>query len=661
MHDKPLLSVAVPWSLSHYILLDGFHPLYRALFDHTPNNIQLHAWDNVKLYKQLRRNTELRVSLLNHAERIAKQQKDLSRGSIKKNYEESFWPPNILLTRILEGEIEFHHTTPYPSLTRPFIFHCESFAPLLLPFEGQGSSNPRRNEELKDHFSGIFSDPLCLGIFSHIPETLESISAYFDNPTINAKLHASRIGLSRKALGDVSENAGRDLSKPRFLFVICANQNPAVFFERGGHIVLRFWKAFVENKRDGLLMIVCARPNDEGLLEHGVDTDFLRREGGNSIHWAQDLHPNHEINSLIQSSHFFVLPSASLHSASILQAMSLGSIPVVTDIVGTSAYITDEEHGIVLTGMREAIWHRNPDTGILMSQYCKTPNLDNSLVRQVTSRILSLLDTPNAYAEMRSRTLAHVSDCFSGPAFSADFWTKVSELYADYKSNSASSHTMTSDLDISLTTCTLTGEDWNRTFDGATQPLVKLFTGRSIVTELGGSIILASGDTTWKLSDWSVLAQFFDHKAPRTVYANNISELGGQYLATSAAIVESARIRKLVRTISRLLTPFPRLHSWAAAILKTFRRYHVYYHRYRNFQAFHSGKPGTSSDLHVATGVAGFNVIRYFHKYYAIPQDEGAFSFQRVMNGGYSSSYSGSSLDRVVRKITSKHVIERHK
>ena len=36
-----LLQVAAPWGLSHYIALNGFHPLYRALVDHAPDDIRM--------------------------------------------------------------------------------------------------------------------------------------------------------------------------------------------------------------------------------------------------------------------------------------------------------------------------------------------------------------------------------------------------------------------------------------------------------------------------------------------------------------------------------------------------------------------------------------------------------------------------------------------
>jgi hypothetical protein len=53
-------------------------------------------------------------------------------------------------------------------------------------------------------------------------------------------------------------------------------------------------------------------------------------------------------------------------------------------------------------------------------------------------------------------------------------------------------------------------------------------------------------------------------------------------------------------------------------------------------------------------GVSGYNVIRYFHVYYAIPQGEGEFSADRVAAHAYSSSFQGRSVGGVLRQIAAE-------
>jgi len=66
MSPPAFINVAVPWSLSHYIPLNGFHPLYRALFDNRPENIIINALDNVELSQILRGNSELRAEVVSY-------------------------------------------------------------------------------------------------------------------------------------------------------------------------------------------------------------------------------------------------------------------------------------------------------------------------------------------------------------------------------------------------------------------------------------------------------------------------------------------------------------------------------------------------------------------------------------------------------------------
>ena len=171
MSHQPL-TVAVPWSLSHYIALNGFHPLYRTLFDQAPSSVEFHAWDNVKLHNRFSRDIEIRKAVLSAADAAERKSQHLVTGSAASTYQDFFWAPNQALTNELMGDIEFHHTAPFPSLERPFVFHCESFAPIFFPFSQQGSGEFEKTEEIREYYRGLFANPLCLGIFSHIPETV---------------------------------------------------------------------------------------------------------------------------------------------------------------------------------------------------------------------------------------------------------------------------------------------------------------------------------------------------------------------------------------------------------------------------------------------------------------------------------------------------------
>ena len=632
------LSVASPWSLSHYIPLNGYHPLYRGLFDHAPDTITLSAWDNVKLYRQFKSDSSLRNKLLRNTEVEKDCSEQMAADSIARKYYEYFWPPNQVLTKELMGDIEFHHTAPFPSLKRPFVFHCESFAPVLFPFAQQGSGSIEDIAEIREHYRSILADPLCLGIFSHIPETIQTFKLFFNDPMINKKLYQSKIGLSEKSFQGFEQSQKPSLSRTQFLFVNSANQNPMNFFRRGGHIVLRFWKEFIASGRHGILVLRCAKPSNEDLIDCGVDISMISREIGRSIIWAEDYLTNHEMNALMESSHFFLLPSASLHSVSIMQAMRLGAIPVVSDTVGTDVYIQDNESGIVLQGMREAIWYKDENTGILMDRYCRNPNLDDSLVAEMTRRLCDLLDSPNTYWEMRTHTLQCVREKFSGQIFSEEFWRKTSELYEPYWGVGALSPNST---ELSLDECMIERDRWARVFESPTQPMLRINMGQGAVWELGGAMIHSFGMHGIGLNDWSVLAQYFKPGAPHITFANTIEELGGKYLHVVDGKVGKAKL-ELISLIARILRPYPKVYRLVANI----------YSKIRWVKVFRFAEPNADPNIElVCQGVSGYNIIRHVDQYYAIRQDEGEFILKKAQTGGYPSSFSGFSVDQVLGKI----------
>jgi hypothetical protein len=304
-------------------------------------------------------------------------------------------------------------------------------------------------------------------------------------------------------------------------------------------------------------------------------------------------------------------------------------------------YVTDEEDGIVLHGVQKKVWQKDQATGILADSCCRRPELDRFLVEQMTSRICTLLDDHGAYWEMHRRTIAHARKEFSGQRFAENFWSSVSELYAQFRGTSTSTEVVSDTLKRSLSECTIKNHEWERVFESPTQPMLRIKTGYGTVWELGGAIIHAYGNPPITLNDWSVLAQYNKTNAPRMTFANSLDELEGKYLHPLGGHREGVR-RKWVRWISKTLTPFPALYRYAAHALAVYRRYGRF--------GFTRPKAEPEVEL-VRQGVRGYNVLRHRDRYYAILQREGEFSPGRAEAGEYSSCYRGHSVDEVLRSI----------
>lgn len=641
------MSVAAPWSLSHYIPLNGFHPLYRALFENLPEYVTINAWDNVELSQTLRTNVELREKILGAipAQREAFHNK--MESTIGSQYIEEFFPPNIALTSLLSGDIEFHHTAPFPSLTRPFVFHCESFAPVFFPFVHQGEGSIGFSDEIRKHYLRVLGDPLCLGIFSHLPETLADISNFFNSPEINKKLHRTRIGLSRKSFPSKIPEKRWPLTMPRFLFVNSANQSPTGFFNRGGHITLRFWRELIASGYQGKLYLRCVRPSDELLSKYGVDIEFLHAEEKKSVIWIHEFLTNQELNALMSDVHFLLLPSLSLHSGSIMQAMMAGTVPIVSDTVGTSLYVENDHNGIVLQGVYSANWKEDPTTGVMVDSYHRSKALDDSLVGQLTQRITALLVDPNTFDAIRKNSLASASDQFSGSSFSDEFWAKVYSLYTEYiETKLQPDNKPTAEL-VELDQCMIRPKDWPRTFESVPHPLTRISSENGWVTELGGTFIY-SQIITPKLHDWSVMTEHYTSgipriysEIPRLYFARNIKSLDGRFVARAGGIIFESRARKFINRISELLVPFPLIHRFGSRLLKMVRRIRP-----------ETPESKIIEDIQLeGRNVSGLNVIRYFDKYFAIPLSEGEFTIEKVNKGEYRICFYGNTSDEVMAKI----------
>lgn len=650
------LSVAVPWSLSHYMPLNGFHPLYRALFEAKPDWVRLAAWDNIELSHKLRGDQRFRHDMLREIQRDTETRKQCA-TRIEKEYFAHFWAPNQSLTRLLPGDIEFHHTAPFPSLERPFVFHCESFAPVFFPFAHQGTGSLPARQDLRSHYKAIFEHPLCLGIFSHLPQTLEDLGRFFGSPIIDERLFASRIGLYASETAPPPAAKG-SLDAPVFLFINSANQNRGNFFLRGGHLALRYWQSVYPEPGAGRLIMRCTRPIDALLADHGVDLDWLRRQERRSVIWIEDYLGSADLGSadlgsLMLAAHFFLLPSASLHSVSIMQAMAAGAVPVVSDTLGTERYVTDAINGIVLQGMCASNWRRDAETGVMIDTYQRNPELDSNLARQLVTRLGDLLADPARYRGMQAAAMAKAGEAFSGKAFSEDFWLQVQRCYRALP-ESARGPVMPRRPWPELGHCLLEQADWARMFTSPPQPVARLHAGRGRVTELGGCFVASPGNCSMGLHDWSPLAEYASN-SPSLIFAANVKGLGGRYLCSPISAPRgSARLRFVVEYVAERLAPYPWLYATAAGLLKYLRRVRRVLSRYLLFRAVaeKSAVVTLPADIElVMQGVKGLNVIRCGHLFYAIPQGAGEFSQARAEAGNYDPCVSGTSLKDVLRRV----------
>lgn len=424
------MQVAVPWNNSRYIPCNGFHPLYRPLFE-GGSDFQYNVIDEVAFAKLLQEKSRT-VSEINTS--IGRMEAPYASiegtDPIAREFVDYLTMNEFWVTREIPGDIEFHHTSPLTAGNRPFVLHCESFLPIFMPFAYQGRGFTRPVSQVRAFYGHVLGSSNCLGIFSHLPETLEQIRGFFRNPEIDAKLYPSRTGLSDHVFREMSNNQARKGGdRPTFLFTSSANQNVNAFELRGGLVALKFAERYLRSGRDGRFIFRVARPSDSYFDNAGVDLDFLRREEGSRILWLGGYLREREQLRLFAVADVLLLPGVNLHSVTLMQAMAAGTVPVVTDTYGPDRFVDDSETGVVLRGVRGAVWDNNPECGVPIDRHERFPALAPILAEQLFERLTPILDSPACLVDMQVKCRLKAAQEYSGKALQKQFEGDVTRLW----------------------------------------------------------------------------------------------------------------------------------------------------------------------------------------------------------------------------------------
>ena len=343
---KNKIKLSLPLNLSIFIEANGFHPLYQSLllndefFDPlVPDLVEISKVNNEKFtqYKILNKSISTKKELILG-------QSNVSKSFIKHYYESG----DAFVLCQNSGEVEFSHTIPLSSGTRPWIFHCESFMPIFIPFAYEGDSL-KKIEYLKSLYKKIFEDEQLVYIGSHIENTLKLFQDFFDSPVINSKLVKTPVSIGINLFdGDLSK---RPID---FLFVSSFHQNTNNFLYRGGFGVISFAISYLIKYPNSKFVFRCIKPNLTDMREYCIDVnklDLFEKTG--NILWIEQMLSSDNMNAMFQKTKFFLLPSTNLHSASIMQSLLNYCIPVLSNAIGVADLVDKESGAIIIEDLVE--------------------------------------------------------------------------------------------------------------------------------------------------------------------------------------------------------------------------------------------------------------------------------------------------------------------
>jgi glycosyltransferase involved in cell wall biosynthesis len=408
------MDILAPWSLASYIPSKGFNPLYRGLARVREPGVRIVA-PKMPGFDQFReligpashRDTN-GVSAPEWASSL--DSKLMFHEFIKEHGADDVW-----LQSHLSGDVELHHTAPATRGDRPFLFHCESFLPIFFPFLKHGiEPTSARTDAIRKFYRDLFESENCLGIVSHVPETLTQISDFFQSSIIDDKLVSMPIGLDPAY---IAEGVQKSQERTDFVFLGSLQEDAHNFALRGGVSALKLALALLHERRDLSFCFRARRPDDDELAAAGIDVEDLKRFEGRSIVWIQHYLSQIMQNALIARCHFLLLPSAGLHSNSIMSALANGTVPIVTDTIGTDVYVKDMVNGAMISGIRSEIWQRNEDLRITENKQSRFIQLEAAVTSSLIAKVRELLGNPHKVQEMAGAARTTVRQRFDGNTF----------------------------------------------------------------------------------------------------------------------------------------------------------------------------------------------------------------------------------------------------
>jgi hypothetical protein len=337
--------IGLPWSLSHYRHFNGAHPLVRSYIDASATSRFIDislcppaAIEDICAMASPAIDTTRTLSV-EHAKRLTECLNLADQATIQN---------------CVDQDALFLHTSPLCLSHHPFVFHFESFQSLFLPFLRTGQT---RGVDLVncDYFRFVrdrLSSSKCLAIISHMKGSLNIASAVFNDHSIDMKLTHIPIGVETISADIIRQKHDRD-GPLKVLFTNSLHNGEASFFLRGGHNLI---DAFFDSMRRGAnlsLTIISSVPKGYEQL--------ATSSAKSGITWIRSTVSDDKMAELLHDHHIYAMPSAGLHSYSLLKAIGYGCVPIVSDALGYEEWLeATGAFAYQIRGVRDMVYRDEP-------------------------------------------------------------------------------------------------------------------------------------------------------------------------------------------------------------------------------------------------------------------------------------------------------------
>lgn len=392
-------TIATPWDAPVMQRLNGRHPLPISLIADTPE---------FRFTSALQPDTDESVGQTMAGGRALVQAlHDMAPGGLDEATRVQFVGsrhPESQIAMSTPADLLFLHSAPMTFAHRPWVLHVETLLPMFEPFLGHF-----RSWDVDLHRQPVYymvrhlvRQPNCRGILTHVLGTHDDLPRLFQDEALAAKVYYAPLGLDLDAatrqLADAAitrKNARQPQDELTILFTNSWRDLGNSFYKRGGLETVMGFLSLVEQAPKARLIMRTSLPAD-------MNPDLL---AGLRSHPRIELHEgpvsDAQLFDMLARADVFLLPSANLHTISILRAMAFGAVVVTTDVLAIEEFVTHDRTGIVLKAREGVTWRRDAALGFLHERAEGLSSINMPLAQDIAATLRRLMEDPGLALRLR--------------------------------------------------------------------------------------------------------------------------------------------------------------------------------------------------------------------------------------------------------------------
>jgi glycosyltransferase involved in cell wall biosynthesis len=319
---------------------------------------------------------------------------------VDRDFAEQFIKSRDHLTQLIVSNspaIHFFQGLPLTLGQRPWTIQVENATTFFIPFVTPGHSwafDPDASPIYRV-VRELLLAPECLAIFTNLRATQDGLPVLFRSADLARKVYHLPFAVSQAPM--------RMKSGRRFLFTTSWHQHERSFYNRGGVDAVAIFLHLAQSRPDLELTIRAKLPDD-------LDLELRRQiKGAANIHVIEDKLSTEAIAQLFAESDFYLLPAATLHSMSTIEAMAHGCICVLADAWGSDEYLKDGINGLRIPGRHGRHWEFRPEHGVIAERHADLEGVDHAFVARAVDAIGPMLSDPDLRAKLSGAARAYVA------------------------------------------------------------------------------------------------------------------------------------------------------------------------------------------------------------------------------------------------------------